>query len=47
MINVIIAQHSFNTDTGGYPGPYTFPPAWWSVDLGASYDVYQVVIVNR
>ena len=22
-------------------------PAWWRVDLGAAYDVYQVVIVNR
>ena len=22
-------------------------PAWWKVDLGASYDVYQVRIVNR
>ena len=28
------------------PSGISNQPAWWRVDLGASYDVYQVVIVN-
>ena len=42
-----MAQHTFHTDTSLLSGEQRFQPAWWRVDLGASYDVYQVIIVNR
>ena len=34
-------------DTSGLPEPEKNQPAWWRVDLGADYDVYEVIIVNR
>ena len=42
MNNAIIELHAFYTE-----GEEFDQPAWWRVDLGASYDVYQVVIFNR
>ena len=47
MSNVIIVQHVFCVDTSQLSGQDRNQPAWWKVDLGASYDVYQVVITNR
>ena len=35
MYSIQIVEHSLDE------------PAWWRVDLGALYDVYEVVIVNR
>ena len=34
-------------DTRELYGAESNEPAWWRVDLGASYDVYQVEVVNR
>ena len=34
-------------DTSGLSGEERNQPAWWRVDLGASYDIYKVLIVNR
>ena len=35
-----------HSSAGTFRGPYN-PRPWWRVDLGSSYDVYQVIIVNR
>ena len=40
-------QHVFYTDTRTLSGEQYNTPAWWRVDLGAPYDVYKVLIVNR
>ena len=37
---MIKTYHAFRT------GILSGPKPWWKVDLGAPYDVYQVVIVN-
>ena len=42
-----MAQHTFHTDFLRLSAQDRILPAWWRVDLGTSYDVYQVVIVNR
>ena len=47
MFNVIMAQHIFHTDTSKLSGQERYQPAWWRVDLGGSYDVYEVILVNR
>ena len=48
MFNVKIAQNNvFHPDTSRLLGDDRNQPAWWRVDLGASYEVYQVIIVNR
>ena len=46
MLNVV-EQNWFHTDTSRLSGEERDKPAWWRVDLGASFDVYQVVITNR
>ena len=46
MYNVILVQHTFHTDTRALVGEQYGQAAWWTVDLGASYDVYKMVIVN-
>ena len=47
MFNLIYAHQTFHADTSTLSGEEQNLPAWWRVDLGTSYDVYQVVIVNR
>ena len=47
---LILTRDSFDTDFSELIGQELeegYPPAWWRVDLGALYDVYQVVIINR
>ena len=41
------AEHASHLVTWYLPGQERNQPAWWRVDLGASYDVYQVIITNR
>ena len=36
-----------HTDTLKLSGENYNKSAWWQVDLGASYDVYEVIITNR
>ena len=44
---MIISQHPIHTDTWSLSEEQYNEPAWWRVDLGGSYDVYKVLIVNR
>ena len=46
MYIVITADHLFNIDYRQLSGEEYSQLAWWRVDLGALYDVYQVVIFN-
>ena len=39
--------YSFHADTLKLSGEDYNQSAWWQVDLGASYDVYEVIITNR
>ena len=41
------AESCVHPDTRLLSGDLYNKPAWWRVDLGASYDVYQIVVVNR
>ena len=47
MFNVIKTQHALFSDTTKLSEEEQNQPAWWRVDLGTSYDVYQAIIVNR
>ena len=41
------AESCVHPDTSFLSGQERNQPAWWRVDLGASYDIYQVLVTNR
>ena len=46
MYYVITAHYTSHTDTSQLNWQERYQPAWWRLDLGVSYDVYQVIIFN-